>query len=569
MAAPDGSAVVGGGGGGRDGDLPPDLVRGLVNTGNSCFLNAVLQALATLSPVHEWLRRLQAAAAQVSAAAGADGAPAIDDDDDGGGGGGPALAAPVAAKLLGLLRALSWPVYSSGGPETGVLAALASVGSTAPLHPRLALGGLSAHFEATGGQQQDAQELLTAVLEALDDRDAAGIAAAARPLGDTARAARRLATAPRPPGAGAGGGADGGSGAGPRRRAWAAAVVGAPRPPPASMPSCWLDNPFACVVGRRTECLACAEAPRPPPGSGPPPPPPEWALAREPIVTLAPPEPAGGFGAEPAGGITATSIETLLRVNFTGSPTTGYTCDNPRCGHVAHTVDALGRRVARPYNAVRWTALLSCPPVLALHVNRLQAGWKNAAHVRFDTSLDVKPFTLGGLAGMVGGGGRGGGGGGEGAGGAAGSRGHPPPAAPPCTQYDLMAVVVHLGGAFSGHYVTHRRVPAPAPAQPPTAAAAPAGSASGGGPAVWAECSDANVQPSGGEDAVRAANAYILFYVRRDVVRDRAGGVVAAARDVVAAQGAGGEWLRAAPDDAAAFAAAMGVTDTRVVWYGV
>jgi hypothetical protein len=174
--------------------------------------------------------------------------------------------------------------------------------------------------------------------------------------------------------------------------------------------------------------------------------------------------------------------------------------------------------------------------------------------------LDVRPFTVAGAmkhardsaAGP---------GTGAGAGAGAGGVDDGDDSARPSTSlYDLMSVVVHLGGPYSGHYITYRRVPVPVSAALGGAASASAtASASASAsesafvldselPRLWAECSDSTVHGVAAEDVVRDARAYMLFYVRRDVGVDPASALVAASREVVKE----GEWLRSAPLAAAA-----------------
>jgi hypothetical protein len=602
------SAELGRGGGERapaaaeDLGPPPDLVRGLVNNGNTCFFNSVLQGLATVPPAHEWLR---------SIAAVGDGA----GEGDGG----------VSLRLLALLRALSWPLSSSGEAVRHTLpvaggggvgpSAAAGPGKRAPIHPRLALGSLSSYFERTGGQQHDAHELLVALLATVDGGgvgsstasdavDAVDAAGALRALALRQRkawlAGQLLVPSSVRPAAPGG------------LRAWAqsrvrrsshTATTAASTVTPSTAAA--LANPFACLVGRRTECLACREVlPVRGKGNGGAAPllasssssAPAWVLTPETVITLHPPETsphflqAGGGGRVGGGGAPAvSSVESLLRAYFMANPTSGWVCSNPACSHIAH---APGPRVAGaggsagggamprprlPYNALRWTALLRAPPALVLHVNRLQPGYKNAAHVDFDLTLDLRPFTLGGLVS-----------GGAGAGRrTAAARTAAPPS---CTTYRLTAVVVHLGGPFSGHYVTHRRVPCPV-REGRTAGDVGGGAVAGDAPRAstrhlspaflpqWSDCSDASVRPSD-EDTARCAEAYLLFYVREDVLRDREAGLVAASGDVLLAGGEGGglaggaaevrHWLRTRPADLLGGAAwGKGLRDTGVCCFPV
>lgn len=75
------------------------------------------------------------------------------------------------------------------------------------------------------------------------------------------------------------------------------------------------------------------------------------------------------------------------------------------------------------------------------------------------------------------------------------------------SSYTLMAVVQHLGGAGSGHYVTLRRAPRHYRGDD---AAADSGS-----PCSWIKVSDDVVRPASLAE-VLDSQAYMLFYVRRD-----------------------------------------------------
>ena len=72
---------------------------------------------------------------------------------------------------------------------------------------------------------------------------------------------------------------------------------------------------------------------------------------------------------------------------------------------------------------------------------------------------------------------------------------HQPPPSSGRVKYKLVAVVEHMGGPFSGHYVTYRRC----------------------GPThrQWVYTSDTSVYTSRAEDVMNC-KAYMLFYCRTD-----------------------------------------------------
>lgn len=68
--------------------------------------------------------------------------------------------------------------------------------------------------------------------------------------------------------------------------------------------------------------------------------------------------------------------------------------------------------------------------------------------------------------------------------------------------YDLASVVQHMGGAYGGHYITYRRVPA-------------SGTDADNVSPRWVRASDATVAAADDRE-VLGSEAYMLFYVRRD-----------------------------------------------------
>ena len=282
-------------------------------------------------------------------------------------------------------------------------------------------------------------------------------------------------------------------------------------------------NPMRGISGSRIVCQACAlprveltaagmtvSPVRPSPHRVAP----VWVQEAFMALSLSPSPGAAGAGAGAARarrlreGVSAgaaaaaaygVSVEGMLACMFTDEAISGYECENPACGHINYSMDARGSRFAiLENNALRQHRVIALPPVLVLHVRRADyfAGvghaTKASTHVDFGLSLDMAPYTLGAKARGGGGGAAGGVGGGDAA---AGSDG---------TMYDLMSVVQHLGSTSgAGHYITYRRVPAAAD-DPDVAAPA------------WVRASDAAVEPVSAA-TVLAAQAYLLFYVRRDV----------------------------------------------------
>ena len=121
-----------------------DIISGLENTGNTCFFNSVLQALAAVPQFHEYVRGIVYAAskaAEIRISSKRDkralDAPgrfdAVKPD---------ANIGAVAARVLAILRALSWPRRSHFPPRHSLV-------------PAVALGEFSSTFEDSG--QHDAQ----------------------------------------------------------------------------------------------------------------------------------------------------------------------------------------------------------------------------------------------------------------------------------------------------------------------------------------------------------------------------------------------------------------------------
>jgi len=262
-----------------------------------------------------------------------------------------------------------------------------------------------------------------------------------------------------------------------------------------------LDNPLKGVTGSRIVCEACGtpapvlralgiEALVADPGSAAAAPlRSAWLLESFTMLSLSVPTASGRV-----------SLDALLRRHFGDEAISGYTCDNPVCSHIAVERRGTGAWAVAANNARKQSGMARMPPVLALHIKRNEFNYgsaystgKTATHVDFPWHLDMRPHSLEARAS------RGGTGVGAGAGAASSVSSS---SSSLHSSYELMAVVEHLGGAFGGHYVTSRRVPA----------------AMTDGDAVaahWAFASDTEVTPCSPAD-VAVRQAYMLFYLRRD-----------------------------------------------------
>jgi ubiquitin C-terminal hydrolase len=202
--------------------------------------------------------------------------------------------------------------------------------------------------------------------------------------------------------------------------------------------------------------------------------------------------------------IAGSSVQSCLRAQLRDERITdGYKCD--RCGNRG--------------SAIKRTRLIRPPPIFCLHLQRQCVGVfgpsKNSAHVRFNARFDATPlcahvrhpeeddFALpvetDAIPATVGA--------------AASSKtvdSRKPTAA---VSYALASVVVHLGGAFGGHYISFRRVPQMR--QDDAGDGAPKYPGDGD----WVCASDELVRPTKLKD-VKAAEAYMLFYVRCDAHAD-------------------------------------------------
>ena len=119
------------------------LCRGLRNDGNTCFLNSTLQALAIVSPVHEYLAAIVRAGRWRREAHTASFVDSVGD-----------RICDVTARMLALLQALAWSFDGETTPQS-------------TLSAQIALGLFSDAFR--DGNQHDAHELLTRLFGMLDD----------------------------------------------------------------------------------------------------------------------------------------------------------------------------------------------------------------------------------------------------------------------------------------------------------------------------------------------------------------------------------------------------------------
>jgi ubiquitin C-terminal hydrolase len=181
-----------------------------------------------------------------------------------------------------------------------------------------------------------------------------------------------------------------------------------------------------------------------------------------------------------------------------------YRCD--RCGGV--------------HPAVRRSRLVRLPPVLAVHLQRQIVGpmgpVKDPAHIKFPLRFDATSLC-------------------------AQARPTPSPASDAASAsthaeadapqhkvtYALMSVVVHIGGAFGGHYISYRRLP-----RPKLSEDADAGTRSTKRPGSgrWVYASDEHVKPVT-TDTVKGCQAYMLLYARSDSRADHSGGSKGIERD--------------------------------------
>ena len=538
-----------------------NTVRGLLNRGNTCFLNGTLQALAAAEPVQSFIQTVIATTllSRESAAEHAREAARRNDDacnavrrifgreievpllnaiEDYGDG-----ACAMAVGTLSTLRALSW-LFEDNAPT---------------LVPHVSLEFISGSIFCDGAQH-DAHELLTHMLQTLDEelvQRAAAVAAqdvrgaarlnslhsathrnaihgaaactfALRAAARRWRRARDDATAPRLDDAMPHDSEtracndqrvlhkDRLANRGPRvLRSRLERLVA----------SSMLRDPFVGCVAERIVCSACAEASRVP-----------VSESRTVRGGRGPPRRGNGQGRDAHDD---SSSDALVGAAFTSPPPSrpwqsvpftmisvqpaglqSRQTNVPAYGVETLTIEACLARefadealpgdyrcdgeAARPdllHRCVKRRALVALPPALCIHVNRLLGeGAKVRRRVRFDLSLDVAPFML-----------------------QAADRRRPRPTvrqsgkAFPCgcgavcrsrdTEYELVALVEHSGGGRGGHYLTYRRIPTPVRVPVEAVEAAP----------QWVVASDEAVRPVDvGE--VLEREAYLLLYIRKHAV---------------------------------------------------
>lgn len=277
-------------------------------------------------------------------------------------------------------------------------------------------------------------------------------------------------------------------------------------------------NPFSFTAVERIVCRSCAHAAAARGRARPPPRP--WRGEPQTLLTLELPY---GYGKP--------SLVSMLQGEFReGDPLDGYRC--PGAEAAAAAAAGGGGGFTGQHDCRKARGLLTLPPALVVHLNRLSGGAKDGRHVAFPFVIDMAPSTA--LAVSAKGGSSGGASSGGIYGGLLGGRGMPPlrrgaatspsspqraAAATPHAWYTLVAVVEHRGGSLGGHYVTYRRLRPPvrhvdsaSPTSSPDFDAEEDVEAEAAR-AAWVCANDARVTPAAPMD-VRSAHAYLLFYVR-------------------------------------------------------
>ena len=167
------------------------------------------------------------------------------------------------------------------------------------------------------------------------------------------------------------------------------------------------------------------------------------------------------------GGAVHLSVHSALTGYFQTEPLSGYKCD--ACNASARRTMGLPvySDLCVEASANKCLRVSSPPNILTLHLKRFQfvhnAQQKLSHHVKFDTELDLSPFTTSGSP----------------------------------ASYSLFAVVVHDGpSGTSGHYYTYSLAPTSSPATPELS---------------WLCFDDTRVKRVS-IDVVLASHAYLLFY---------------------------------------------------------
>lgn len=460
--------------------------RGLQNTGNTCFLNSTVQALASVPAFHEWCANLlnaYGATNDSSSFTNLSGSSEQGSDDCD-------LPGRFAdlAKLLALVRALCW---TESEPSVALI-------------PSLPLDALPPHVADYQNEQHDAHELLVGLLQAVQEN--LGV----EPLHVAVDACRGVESVRQAFGACAG------AIYVPSPRTWARVravsrsglvMAGGPSRTPARARHArqpllatidlkaykGVDNPFSIMVARRKVCLAClsraragastGDAPGGVPtqeqrteGADPP-----WTIDTETVLTVP----------------MRTTLLAALREYCKDEPIHGYSCGSVGCdGRV------MGGQDRDPPIAIAQTRILRAPGVLALHVQRLGPMGVVRGTISFDQTLD---FTVqqGTQSVRLG-------------------------------QYELHSVVSHMafdaqGG--SGHYTAYRRRPVPV------------ASAFTATPACWSRVNDRRTENVSWEIVRKDPYAYLLLYSKvpdSSLGREQEGRVVAALKSETAP---GGQWL--------------------------